>query len=103
MIRGDKLYKVWNAKLETAIFVREDVAPGAIEPTWLVRVSDDGRLCRVNRDYYHKTELGAWQAEITNYREAILQIENRICDDQNQLMEIRKSLLMMRDRIREIG
>lgn len=99
MKSGDKLYRVWNAKLETATFVRESLAPGATVPTWEVRVSDDSRLHRVSSDFYHTSELEAWQEQITHYEASIVQIEEQIQREQEQRIQMRLQLDEMKKRV----
>lgn len=97
MQRGTKLFKVFNAKLETATFVEENTAAGATLPTWLVRVPGDNRLHRVSKDFgYCLTELEAWQNEIANYENAIPCQEQTIREAEMVLEETKQALQRMK-------
>ncbi len=57
---GDKLYQVWDGKLLTATFIKEQIVKGATRSTWTVR-KVSGLKANVSPDHYLLTELAAWK------------------------------------------
>lgn len=66
----DKLYKVWNGKLEEVTFLEESVLEGARLPTWLVRNSDH-RKVRTSVGSYHTSKSDAWKEYLQGVQEAL--------------------------------
>jgi len=103
MKSGDTIYKVWNGKLETAVFLEEsiDVANGATAPTWLIR--DGGRRSRCSPGMYQATEAEAWQLYQQDCDEAILRLKNDIEEMREQLAFARSENKRVKAILKQLG
>lgn len=69
--KGDTVYRYWNGKLETAIFIEEsiDIAAGATAPTWLVRCGN--KQIRVSPDYYNASLRATYEDYLCELRTGV--------------------------------
>lgn len=70
--RGDKVYSVWNGKLETAVFLEESVVDGAWRPTWLIR--KDRKRFRCSPNQYLPSAEAASKRYLQECKQAVVDI-----------------------------
>ncbi len=65
MRKGDRLYSVWNGKLETFAFLEESIVEGAFSPTMVVRNMET--MCKIRCSLTHclPTKKAAWELYLT--------------------------------------
>jgi hypothetical protein len=99
--RGDKLYRVWNAKLEVAKFHAENIAEGASIPTWVVW--DNHTRCRVSQSMYALTEKEAWEREMVHATKAMEQLPEYLQEAANHVKTVTEQFLTIKAAIDKLS
>jgi hypothetical protein len=99
---GDKLYRVFNAKLETVTFLKENLAEGASITTYLCRDKDDRRF-RCSKDMYCVTKKEAWERDMAYTLAAFRELPKRVQELQDHVCLLTSHFFTTKDALEELS
>lgn len=85
------LYRISNGQLETVTLIREQIAPGATLPTYLIKYAD-GRVAQCSKSMFYETVKAAWDEHRWSLKSAIADERNHIIALEKQIVEWEKDM-----------
>ena len=106
---GDKIYRVFNGRLETAVFEKECTYPDCTLPHWECHEvpAEDGELpprrFTCSPGMYLATEKAAWERYLSELRESVPRIYERVEAEKQDLRDVVAAVLYVENKVRELS
>lgn len=100
--RGDKIYRCFNGELEVYRFIREEIAPGATLPTWIMEDCSTLQKIQTDGQYYHTSRRKAYQSYLNECRMALPGLREHLTEAASELVKFTLEIARMEDAISEL-
>lgn len=102
--RGDLMYSAFAGKLRVVRFVREEIAPGASLPTYIMQEGEfpNRREFRCPTDMYVETEREAWEIYLKECESYLPNLVNGIQEAKDRLQRCKSEIQRASKRIRKL-